>query len=30
LEPLNPEFEPWELAEGEDCRVIGEFIRVLD
>lgn len=30
LEPLNPEFEPWELNEGEDCRVIAEFVRVLD
>lgn len=30
LEPLNPEFSPWELTEGEDVRVIAEFIRVLD
>lgn len=30
LEPLNPEFEPWELNEGEDVRVLGEFLRVLD
>ena len=30
LEPLNPEFEPWELKEGEQCRVLAEFVRVLD
>jgi SOS-response transcriptional repressor LexA len=30
LEPLNPEFEAWELEEGAECRVIGEFVRVLD
>ena len=30
LEPLNPEFEPWELEEGSECRILGEFIRVLD
>lgn len=30
LEPLNPEFEAWELEEGVQCRVIAEFIRVLD
>jgi SOS-response transcriptional repressor LexA len=29
LEPLNPEFEAWELGEG-DFRVIAEFVRVLD
>ncbi len=29
LEPLNPEFEPWELEEGADCRILGEFIAVL-
>jgi len=28
LEPLNPEFEAFELAEG-DFRVIGEFVQVL-
>lgn len=30
LEPLNPEFSPWELEEGEDVRILAEFIRVLD
>jgi SOS-response transcriptional repressor LexA len=30
LEPLNPEFEAWELEEGSQCRVIGEFVRVLE
>ena len=30
LEPLNPEFEPWELEEGSECRVIAEFLRVLE
>lgn len=30
LEPLNPEFEPWELREGDEARVVGEFIRVLE
>lgn len=31
LEPLNPEFDSWELdAEEERFRVIGEFVRVLD
>jgi hypothetical protein len=29
LEPLNPEFEAFELGEG-DFRVIAEFIQVLD
>ena len=29
LEPLNPEFEPWELVEGEQCRVLAEFIAVV-
>lgn len=29
LEPLNSEFAPWELAEGSECRVIAEFVRVL-
>lgn len=28
LEPLNPEFEAWELS-GEEFRVIAEFLRVL-
>ncbi len=32
LEPLNPEFEAWDLdpAEGDNLRVIAEFVRVLD
>jgi len=29
LEPLNPEFEAWELVEGEECRVLAEFVSVL-
>jgi SOS-response transcriptional repressor LexA len=30
LEPLNPEFEAWELEEDPDkFRIIGEFVRVL-
>jgi SOS-response transcriptional repressor LexA len=29
LEPLNPEFEPWELEEGS-IRIVGEFIQVLE
>jgi SOS-response transcriptional repressor LexA len=29
MEPLNPEFEPWEIREGDRCRVIAEFVRVL-
>jgi hypothetical protein len=29
LEPLNPEFEGFELEEGK-CRVIAEFVQVLD
>jgi phage repressor protein C with HTH and peptisase S24 domain len=29
LEPLNPEFEAWELRPS-DIRVVGEFIRVLE
>jgi phage repressor protein C with HTH and peptisase S24 domain len=29
LEPLNPEYEAWELAPS-DIRVVGEFVRVLD
>jgi len=28
LEPLNPEFEPWDLRPDE-FRVVGEFIRAL-
>ena len=30
LEPLNPEFEAWELTEGDDLAVIGEFQYVLE
>jgi phage repressor protein C with HTH and peptisase S24 domain len=29
LEPLNPEFEPWELGPG-DFRVVAEFLRVVE
>jgi len=30
MEPLNqPKHKPWELPEGEDLRVLGEFVRVL-
>lgn len=29
MEPLNPEYEPWEIREGDRCRVIAEFVRVL-
>lgn len=28
--PLNPEFEAWEIDDQHQCRVIGEFVRVLD
>jgi SOS-response transcriptional repressor LexA len=28
LEPLNPEFEPWDLA-PDKFTVVGEFVRVL-
>ncbi len=30
LEPLNPEFEAWEIEENSQCRVLAEFISVLD
>lgn len=30
FEPLNPEFEAWEISEDHQCRVLGEFIRVLE
>ena len=32
LEPLNPEFEAWDLdpEDEESLRVIAEFVRVLD
>ena len=30
LQPLNPEYNPWELEEGEDVRILAEFIRVIE
>jgi SOS-response transcriptional repressor LexA len=30
FEPLNPEFDAWEITEGHQCRVLAEFIRVLE
>lgn len=30
FEPLNPEFEAWEISEDHQCRVLGEFVRVLE
>ena len=30
LEPLNPDYEPWELEENSPIKVIGEFVTVLD
>lgn len=30
MEPLNPEFDTWEIKEGDQCRVVAEFLRVLD
>ena len=30
LEPLNPDFEAWELTEGDDLAVIAEFQYVLE
>jgi phage repressor protein C with HTH and peptisase S24 domain len=30
LEPLNPDFEAWELTDGDDLAVIGEFQYVLE
>lgn len=30
LEPLNPEFSAWELEEGTECRVLAEFVALLD
>ncbi len=30
LEPLNPEFESWEITEFDRCRVLAEFVRVLE
>jgi SOS-response transcriptional repressor LexA len=30
LEPLNPEYEAWELEENSPIKVIGEFVTVLE
>ncbi len=30
LEPLNPEFSPWELDEDSECRILAEFVAVVD
>ena len=30
LEPLNPEYEAWELDENARIRVVGEFVQVLE
>ena len=30
LEPLNPEYQAWELDESDRIRVVGEFVRVLE
>jgi phage repressor protein C with HTH and peptisase S24 domain len=30
LEPLNPEYESWEIDEDSNVRVIGEFVQVLE
>lgn len=30
LEPLNPEYEAWDLDENASIRVVAEFVRVLD
>lgn len=30
MEPLNPEFEPWQLTEDKPARVAGEFVAVLE
>ncbi|MBK5290217.1 MAG: helix-turn-helix transcriptional regulator [Acidobacteriia bacterium] len=30
LEPLNPAFEAWEIGENSQCRVLAEFVRVLE
>jgi SOS-response transcriptional repressor LexA len=29
MEPLNPEFEPWEIRENDQVRILAEFIQVL-
>ncbi len=30
FEPLNPEFEAWEIDDEHQCRVLAEFVRVLE
>jgi hypothetical protein len=30
FEPLNPEFQAWEITDQHQCRVIAEFVRVLE
>ncbi len=30
LEPLNPEFDPWDLGQDSELRVLGEFVLVLE
>ena len=30
LEPLNPEYEPWELEENSPIKVLAEFVTVLE
>lgn len=29
LEPLNPDYQPWELEEGSECRILAQFVQVL-
>ncbi len=29
MEPLNPEYAPWEIREGDRCRILAEFVGVL-
>jgi len=30
MEPLNPEFEPWEIGENDRVRVLAEFVAVIE
>ena len=30
LEPMNPEFEAWDLVEGSQCRVLAEYVGLLE
>lgn len=30
FEPLNPEFDAWEIDDEHQCRVLAEFVRVLE